>query len=213
MVGPRMLQGLAWVLVSVAGVGLVLWILTYFAMLRHTSRVIPQLADADLPPVSMLKPIKGDEEALEANLRTFFEQDYPAPLEIVFASTELDDPGMAVARRLAHEYPQVSSRFVRSDPSFGLNPKVANLAGALARASHEIVLQSDANVRVRRDYLRRVVSELETDRGALLTSMVVGVGERSVAAAMESVQLSAFIAPAMCFALRCAGITCVVGKS
>ena len=213
MVGPRMFLGVAWVLVALAGVGILLWITAFFAMLRHTARVVPQVPDADLPPVSMLKPIKGDEEALEANLRTFFEQDYPAPIEIVFASTEADDPGIGVARRLAREYPHIPTRFVRSDPDFGLNPKVANLAGALARAKYEIVLQSDANVRVRPDYLRRVVSELEADRGALLTSMVVGAGERSVAAAMENVQLAAFIAPAMCFALRFAGITCVVGKS
>src|SRR5687767_1397764 len=156
-----MLQGAAWILLALAGVGLTLWITAFFAMLRHTARVVPMLADADFPAVSMLKPIKGTEEALEENLRTFFEQDYPAAFEIVFASTELDDPGMTLARRLAREYPEVATRFVRSDPDFGLNPKVANLAGALARSRHEIVLQSDANVRVRRDYLRRVVSELE----------------------------------------------------
>jgi ceramide glucosyltransferase len=48
---------------------------------------------------------------------------------------------------------------------------------------------------------------------SLLTSMVVGTGERSVGAAMENLQLSAFISPAMCTALHLAGINCVVGKS
>src|SRR5688500_17439275 len=134
---------------------MVTYLLGFGAMLKHTARTFPPARDEDLPPVTLLKPIKGDEEALEANLRTFFEQDYPAPMQIVFASTEAGDPGMAVARRLAAEYPHVETRFVHSDAGFGLNPKVANLAGALAAAKHEMILQSDANVRVRRDYLRR----------------------------------------------------------
>lgn len=208
-----MLTVLAWMLVSVAAIGLVIYVLGFGAMLKHTARVLPPGRDEDLPPVTLLKPIKGDEESLEANLRTFFEQDYPAPMQIVFASTEVDDPGMAVARRLAREYPQVATRFVHSDASYGLNPKVSNLHGALQVAEHDLILQSDANVRVRRDYLRRVVNELQVEGGSLLTSMVVGVGEQSVAAAMENVQLSAFIAPATCFALRYAGITCVIGKT
>jgi len=43
--------------------------------------------------------------------------------------------------------------------------------------------------------------------------VVVGVGEERPGAAMENLQLSAFIAPAMCLALRVADITCVCGKS
>jgi ceramide glucosyltransferase len=165
------------------------------------------------PALSLLKPIKGLEERLEANLRTFFEQDYPAPFEIVFASTEADDPGIALARRVAEGYPHVPVRFVRSDLAFGLNPKVANLAGALHAAQHDLVLQSDANVRVQTDYARRVVAEMLHEDASLLTSLVVGVGERSAGAAMENLQLSAFIAPAVCTALHVAGVRCVIGKS
>jgi len=203
----------AWILVACAGCGVALYSIGMWATTRHKRLRPPTLADDRLPPVSMLKPIKGLEEQLAENLRTFFEQDYPAPLEIVFASTERDDPGMDVARCLASEYPHVRVRFVRSDAAFGLNPKVANLAGAMGAASHDLVLQSDANVRARPDYLRRVVSELLAADASLLTSMVVGVGERSAGAALENLQLSAFIGPAMCTALHVAGINCVVGKS
>jgi ceramide glucosyltransferase len=181
--------------------------------LRHLRSSPPRPNGDPLPPLSLLKPIKGVEEALEPNLRTFFEQDYPAPLEVVFSSSDLDDPGMAVARKVAADYPHVPTRFVQSDPSFGLNPKVANLAGALRAARHDLVLQSDANVRVRPDYARAVVSELLAQEASLLTSLVVGVGEKTPGAAMENLQLSAFIAPAVCTALHVAGVTCVIGKS
>ena len=208
-----MLEIASWVLAAIAAGSLALFYVGIWATVRHRRTRVPLLPDDQLPPVSLLKPIKGSEEELEPNLRCFFEQDYPAPFEIVFATTEEVDPGMDVARRVAMDYPQVPVRFVRSDPSFGLNPKVANLAGAMGAATHDLVLQSDANVRVQRDYLRKIVSELESADASLLTSLVVGQGEESAGAAMENLQLSAFIAPAMCTALHLAGIHCVVGKS
>ncbi len=183
---------------------------------RHLrlGRAAATLEDAAYPPISLLKPVKGTEEDLEANLRTFFEQDYPGPLEIVFASEDpATDPGMAVARRVAAEYPHVPVHFVASDVSFGLNPKVANLEGARAHATHDLVFQSDANVRLRPDYLRRVVAELVGADASLLSSIIVGVGERSIGAALENLQLTALIAPSVCTALHVGRTSCVIGKS
>jgi ceramide glucosyltransferase len=183
---------------------------------RHLrlARTAAQLDGASYPPISLLKPVKGLEEDLEANLRTFFEQDYPAALEIVFSAEEpATDEGIAVARRVAAEYPNVPVRFVASNPDFGLNPKVANLEGARAGARHDLVFQSDANVRLRPDYLRRVVAELLTSEASLLSSIIVGVGERSIGAALENLQLTALIAPSVCTALHVGRTSCVIGKS
>ena len=206
---PLTLTLLAATLASVGVYAAGIW-----ATARHVRRrTHAHPAPAAFPPVSLVKPLKGVEEQLEQNLRACFEQDYPAPIELVFSSCEAHDPALEVARRVAASYPHVPSRFVRSDPSFGLNPKVANLEGARAAARYDLVLHSDANVRMPRDYLRRVVSELLAEDAGLLSSMVVGVGERSVGAAMENLQLSALIAPATCAALHVAGVTCVIGKS
>lgn len=212
MFAPPMVV-VTYILLGCVALALVFQAIGVWASVRHTRLRPARADDAALPPVSLLKPIKGVEEELEENLRSFFAQDYPAPFEIVFASTEADDPAIAIARRIARDYPQVPVRFVRSDPTFGLNPKVANLEGALGAARYDLVLQSDANCRVRPDYLRRVVGEMVGADASLLTSMVVGTGERSIGAAMENLQLSAFISPAMCTALHLAGISCVVGKS
>jgi ceramide glucosyltransferase len=202
---PQIFLGLSFFAVCFFGVGA-------WAALRHTRKRIEILPDEALPPVSILKPLKGTEEALAANLGSFFQQDYPR-LEIVFATTSPDDPALEVARAVAAEHPQVPVRFVLSDEDYGLNPKVSNLDGALRAATHELVLQSDANVRAERGYLKKIVSELETEGGALLSSLVVGHGERSIGAAMENLQLSAMVAPSCCFALHFFGVPCVIGKS
>ena len=202
-----------WSFLALAGLAFAFYLVALWATRRHL-REEPSVAPADtLPPVSLLKPLKGLEDALEENLESFFLQDYPAGFEIVFATTEDDDPAIGIAKRVAARHPQVPVRFVLSDDAFGLNPKVSNLAGAVEAARYDLIHQSDANVRVPASYLRRIVGELVAAEASVLTSVVVGVGEERPGAAMENLQLSAFIAPAMCLALRVADITCVCGKS
>lgn len=207
-----LLSYLAWGLLAVAVGALLLFGVGLLATWRHTRRT-PKRASEGLPPVSMVKPLKGLEDELEANLESFFAQDYPAPFEIVIATSDPDDEALVVARAVAARHPEIPVRFVRSDETFGLNPKVANLVAAVEAARYDLVHQSDGNVRVPSDYLRKIVGEYVAADASVLTSVVVGVGERSWGAAMENIQLSGFIAPAMCLALEAANITCVCGKS
>ena len=198
---------------ALTAVAVVLHRIGVWATWRHTSRARTSPEPRELPAITLLKPIKGVEEELDQNLRSFFLQSYPSPVQIVFACTELDDPGMAVARRVAAEFPSHDVRFVLSDPDYGMNPKVANLSGALAAARHDLLLQSDANVRIRPDYLRDVVSEFLETKASMLGSLIVGVGERSLGAALDNIQLTAFTTPAVCIAREVADISCVIGKS
>lgn len=189
--------------------------LAVYSTLKHhrigRRRKLPD--DLAYPGLSLLKPLKGLEEKLDENLRSFYAQDYPGPLEIVFSAETKDDPALAVARRIASEFPEVPTRFVLSDPDFGLNPKVSNLEAALRAASHDLVLQSDANTRAPAHYLRRIVSELLEEEASLLSSVVVGRGERNLFAAFENLHLTALIGPSTCTALHVGGVSCVIGKS
>ncbi|HEX6240986.1 MAG TPA: glycosyltransferase [Polyangiales bacterium] len=201
------------ILLAATAIGAVFYLLAIGSAFVHIQRRKRRTAPAQFPPVSLLKPIKGLEENLELCLRSFFEQEYPGPIEIVFASAYRDDPGMRVARAVARDYPMVRARFVMTDENWGLNPKVSNLQGALKAAAHDLVLQTDANVWAPPDYLRNVVSELLAEQASLLSSLVSGVGERSVGAAMENLQLTGYVAPGCCAALKLANIPCVIGKS
>jgi len=200
-------------LFAAAAVAVGVYLMFFVSTLLHLRGRNAQPRRQSYPPVSLLKPLKGLEEELASCLESFFLQDYPGALELVFASATRDDPALAVARALAARHPHVAVRFVLSDENWGLNPKVSNLQAALTAASHDLVLQTDANVRADADYLRQVVDELLREGGSLLSSLVTGVGERSVAAAMENLQLTAYVAPACCAALRVGGVPCVIGKS
>jgi len=67
---------------------------------RHHWREKTGGPGAFAPPLTLLKPLHGDEPGLEAHLATFFEQDYPE-YEILFCARDEVDAGLAAARRVA----------------------------------------------------------------------------------------------------------------
>ena len=130
--------------------------LTILAARRYLAVRPPALAEPE--PVSILKPLAGLDWGLESNLRTFFEQDYPGPYEILFAVRDSSDPAGEVVGKLQREYPHVSSRLlVTGEPPYP-NAKVFSLDQMLAGASHELLVMSDSDIRVRPDLLRVVAA-------------------------------------------------------
>ena len=63
------------------------------------------------PPVTILKPLKGLDEALEENLRSFFQLDYPT-FQLLFGVADLNDPAIAVVQRLMAEFPAQDARLI-----------------------------------------------------------------------------------------------------
>ena len=84
-------------------------LLSVVAALRYLSVRPPALKSP--APISILKPLAGLDLGLESNLRTFFEQDYPA-FEMLFAVRRGDDPAVAIVEKLRREYQQVPSRLL-----------------------------------------------------------------------------------------------------
>src|SRR5438132_2624204 len=95
------------------------------------------------PPVTIFKPLKGVDEGLEENLRSFFRLDYPT-YQVLFGIADADDPAIAVVNRLLAEFPDRDAELVLGCPAFGLNPKVENLAAMYRHRKHETILISDS---------------------------------------------------------------------
>lgn len=197
-----------------AGVATLWAALGVFSVARVRWRgVRPSARLSELPPVSVLKPLCGVDADLEANLRTFFEQDHPR-FELVFGVQGATDPAADVVRRLRAAYPHVAVRLVVHDGGRGLNPKVSNLRAMLESAADcDVIVVSDSNVAVARDYLRELATELARPHTGLVTSPISGEGERSLGAALEALQLNGPIAAGVAIATVLARHTIVVGKS
>lgn len=154
-------------LLLMAAVAAIYQALTLIAGYRHRRR--PAHMAASLPPISILKPIRGLDFGLEEALASFAAQDYPE-FELLFAVEEEDDPALPVIRRVMAAYPHRCSRLIIGGMPCA-NRKVGLLAAMEAQAAHPVLLISDADIRVSPGYLRAVAAELEAPGVGLVTAL------------------------------------------
>ena len=164
------------------------------------------------PRVSILKPLAGIDDDLEANLESFARVDYPS-FELLLGVASPSDPAYAVARRFAARHPRLHARVVQTDPEASLNPKVAQLVGLERSATGDVLVVSDSNVRVPSDYLWSLVAQLADERVGLVTSVFAGTGERTLGAALENLQVCASTAPGLIALDTVSDRPLTVGKS
>lgn len=121
-------------------------------------------------PVTILKPLCGNEPDLYANLESFCRQSHDC-FQIVFGTNRDDDPALAVVARLAREFPQLDMAVSRGCSPLGANLKVANLAAMLAHARYETLVIADSDIHVPPDYLSRVVAPLADERTGMVSCL------------------------------------------
>jgi ceramide glucosyltransferase len=112
------------------------------------------------PPLTLLKPLKGCDPATEDCLRSWFAQQYTGPVQILFGVAAADDPVCGIVRRLLQEFPGSDAQLVMGIPLPGANAKVAKLAELESLAKHDLLVISDADVRVPPDFLVNIVTPL-----------------------------------------------------
>jgi ceramide glucosyltransferase len=151
----RILPG---ILVLVLCGSIVYSVLQIVAALRYRAVRPPELNHQE--PISILKPLAGLDLDLESNLRTFFEQDYPA-FEILFAVRNEGDAAVRVVNKLQAEYPSVPSRLVMTGEPPYPNAKVYSLDRMLASAANDLVVMSDSDIRVTPTLLRTLAAEFQ----------------------------------------------------
>jgi ceramide glucosyltransferase len=139
------------------------------------------------PSVSVLKPLHGTELGMERNLESFFEQDYPE-FELLFCARHETDEGLRLARKVGERYPHVVAKYVTCGeplPKFH-NAKVFSLMKLNSVAAHDLFITSDADVRVRKDYLRRMVQNLKDLEVGLASCIYLGTMDRGAKAGFSS---------------------------
>jgi ceramide glucosyltransferase len=130
--------------------------------------LLPQLELSSSEPISILKPLAGLDLNLESNLRTFFEQDYPA-FEILFAVRDASDPASKIVARLQQQHPKVPSRLLFAGESRYPNAKVYSLDHMLRAATNDLVVMSDSDIRVTPGFLRAVAAEFHVSSVGVAT--------------------------------------------
>jgi ceramide glucosyltransferase len=157
--------------------------------LRRASRP----AGEHRPPVTVLKPLKGPGFELAGNLESFCRQDYP-DYEIVFGVEDATDPAIEVVRSLKRRFPHRHIT-LSVGREHGANRKIASLVHMMRQARHDVLVLSDADIRVRPDYLRTLVAPLADPAVGLTTCLYRGRATLGLPSVIESLFINTDFLP------------------
>ncbi len=162
--------------------------------------------------VSVLKPLKGLDDDLEANLESFCRQNHPE-YEIIFGAADGADPALPIARKVARNHPELPIRIVVGDWATGFNPKVRLLRTLIRSARYDTILISDSNVRASECYLSATTAELCDPKVGLVSNPIIGTGGATFGSSVENLQLNSYALQGIVLANFVGKHVCVVGKS
>ena len=165
-----------------------------FLSYRRKQIRLPVPGDGQLPPVSILKPLRGIDPEIWESFCSHCEQDYPE-FQLIFGISERNDPAAEFVRKLQTKYPKVPIALVVCERILGTNVKVSNLVQMLPAARHEILLVNDSDIRVPSDYLRRVATPLMDQSKGLVTCLYRGIPAPTFGSRLEALGISTDFIP------------------
>jgi ceramide glucosyltransferase len=149
-----------------------------------------QPVPGDRPPISILKPLCGQDEGLEENLRSFFVQDYPC-YEVLLGVHREDDPAAILAAKIVHEYAgTVRARLIVTGESPIPNGKAFSLNRLVRESSYDLLVMSDSDVRVQSCLLSRLAQEFQQESVGLITCPYRAVPGKTLWSRLEAIGMN-----------------------
>jgi ceramide glucosyltransferase len=199
------------VLLAIAAIPFVYYGIAIFSCLRFFFGAKPGMKEF-LPPVSVLKPVRGlDPEAYE-NYASFCRQDYP-DYEVLFCIGDSSDPALPLLHRLQADFPGTRIRILIGTGRNATNDKVAKLARLVEEASYEHLVINDSDVRVEPGYLRRLVAPMADPGVGAVTCFYVPIKETSWVQRLQDVGMLSDFYPGILVAWQLDGVKFTLGPT
>ena len=202
---------LRWAILAIAVLPFVYYLAATFCAWEFFRRHGEVTADFS-PPVSVLKPLQGLEHEAYENLASFCQQDYPE-YEILFAVDDGRDPAIPVIEKLISDFRSLPIRLLVGSGTPGSNSKVAKLCRLGREARHELLVASDSDIRVKPDYLRRVVSPFRDPSVGAVTCLYVGMTEPNLWSELEDLNLTTGFLASTLVARKLEGVNFAFGAT
>ena len=142
-----------------------------------------------LPPISILKPLKGTDPDIYESFRSHCLQDYPE-YEIIFGVNDPHDPAIGSVEQLQREFPEYKIHLVVCPEILGSNVKVSNLEQMARSAEYDYFLVNDSDIRVDSDYLRRVIAPFGDHQVGMVTCLYRGIAAGTIGSRLEALGIS-----------------------
>src|SRR5262249_41702299 len=164
------------------------------------------------PAISLLKPLRGADPELERHLESFFLQDYPS-FEILFAVRSADDQAVAVVERLMARYPHVPARLIFTGEPAYANAKVYSMEKMGEAARADILVITDSDTSVGKEYLRHIAVAFMPERVGAATNLYRGVSGADLWSKLEALGMSTEFMAGVVVAWRLEGMKFALGPS
>jgi ceramide glucosyltransferase len=164
-----------------------------------------------MPPISILKPVKGIDVQAYPNFASFCQQEY-GEYELLFGVADPADPVIPLIERLKRDFPGRSIRVFVVHPS-GANRKASLLHHLAEQAHYETLAVSDSDMRVTADYLRQVVAPLADERVGLVTCPYLGSQALNLTAGLEALHMGVTFLPSIVVARKVLNMRFAMGAS
>jgi ceramide glucosyltransferase len=145
---------------------------------------------AGAPGVSIVRPVCGLENNIEATLSTAFALTYPR-YEILFCVASERDPVVPLVRILIAAHPRVAARLLVGDDRVSVNPKLNNVVKGWEAASYDWIAMADSNVLMPRDYIEQLLARTDSET-AIASAPPVGSDPAGIWAELECAFLNTY---------------------
>lgn len=173
-------------LLATAATGLYLLLAAAAAVVVARMPPTPEVADGDLPMVSVIVAARDEEDALPACLDALAAQDYPAErIELVVADDHSTDATAAVVRHRARRDERFRLVSVADAEAAELDGKAGALHAGILQAAGSIILVTDADCRPSPSWARHLAARLVAEPDAGMVCGVTTVERGGVRSALQ----------------------------
>lgn len=144
----------------------------------------------ELPPVTIVRPVRGIEAFSRETAISGLELDYPR-YSTIFCVADAHDPIIPLIEELIGIYGTEKVRLIVGDVAVSANPKLNNCVRGWEEATTDWVILADSNVLMPKDYIQRMLAAWQSDTG-LVCSTPAGSRPQSFGAEVECAFLNAF---------------------
>ena len=175
---------------AVVGIG---WVLAAaIVAARFGRRLRAPTAPAAPEPATILKPLYGAEPRLGDNLRSFCDQHWSAPVQIVAGVQSGEDGALAALRPFG-----AAIDIVIEPHRHGANAKISNLINMTPAIRHDLIVLSDSDIAAPTDYLARVAATLAEPGVGAATCAYAGRGDCGIWSVLGAAGISYHFLPSV----------------
>ncbi len=127
-------------------------------------------------PVSVIHPIKDLDFEFEKNLKSWMDQYYKGEVQHIFSFQDAQDPAIAPVERLKERYPDKDIQIIVNPVIKGLNGKSSNMVNGMKVAKYDIVMFGDSDIRIRPDFIVKMVRPLRDRKVGMTTCGQINMG-------------------------------------